>query len=112
MKNAILLLITALCTTIAVGSVSARVRVEDAAGAQTPNTYQKSGKINSVDLGSRAIVIDGVSYLFPSSNVKLRNKTTTVTSAQQLKKGMSIGFNSKPGSAGSRAQITDVWILE
>lgn len=112
MKKSILLLITVLCAAMAAVPASARVRVEDAAGAQTQSTYQKSGKINSVDLGSRAIVIDGVSYLFPSSNVKLRNKTATVTSAQQLKKGMSIGFNSKPGSAGSRAQITDVWILE
>jgi len=112
MKHSVLLLITALCTAIAATPASARVRADDAAGAQTQSTYQKSGVIKSIDLGSRAIVINGVSYLFPSSNVKLRNKTATVTSAQQLKKGMSIGFNSKPGSAGSRAQITDVWVLE
>ncbi|MBI5753095.1 MAG: hypothetical protein HZA59_13280 [Hydrogenophilales bacterium] len=112
MKNAILLLITTLCATIAAAPVSARVRVDDTAGAQTQSAYQKSGVINSIDLGSRAIVIDGVSYLFPSGNVKLHNKTATVTTAQQLKKNMRIGFNSKPGSAGSRAQITDVWVLE
>jgi len=112
MKKSILLIITALCAAIMAAPASARVRVEDAAGAQTQSTYQKSGVINSIDLGSRAIVIDGVSYLFPSGNVKLHNKTTTVTNAQQLRKGMRIGFNSKPGSAGNRAQITDVWVLE
>lgn len=112
MKKSILLLSTALCIAIAAAPVSARVRADDAAGAQTQSAYQKSGVIHSIDLGSRAIVIDGVSYLFPSGNVKLHNKTAKVTNAQQLKKGMHIGFNSKPGSAGSRAQITDVWVLE
>lgn len=112
MKNIFLLLVATLCAMLAAAPISARVRVGDAVGAQTQNAYQKSGVITSIDLGSRAIIIDGVGYLFPSSKVKLQNKTATVTNAQQLKKGMRIGFNSKPGSAGSRAQITEVWVLE
>lgn len=112
MKITYLLFLTALCATLTATPTSARVRVEDAAGTQTQSTYQKSGVINSIDLGSRVIVIDNVSYLFPSTTVTLKNKTATVTSTQQLKKGMRIGFNSKAGVGGNRAQITDVWILE
>ena len=82
------------------------------AASSATSTYQKTGTISSVDLGSRAIVINGVSYLFPSTNVVLHNKTKSVTNAQQLKKGMRIGFSNTPGSAGSRPQITDVWVLE
>lgn len=96
------------------GSVSAIavVGIDGKATAASTTSFQKTGTINSIDLGSRAIVIDGISYLFPSSNVKLHTKTKSVANAQQLKKGMHIGFNSKPGSAGVRPQISDVWVLE
>ena len=111
----IYIFIPALTAILAAGPVAA-VAITTIGGktpaASATSTYQKTGTISSVDLGSRAIVINSVSYLFPSTNVVLHNKTKAVTNAQQLKKGMRIGFSNTPGSAGSRPQITDVWILE
>jgi len=113
MKHLTLLLPAALIVMLTSGQASAIAVANDPSrAAAASSTYQNSGVINSIDLGSRAIVIEGTSYLFPSTTVKLHKKTKTVTNAQQLKKGMRIGFNSKPGSVGSRAQITDVWVLE
>ena len=100
------LLMTGSVFAIAVASVDGK------AISTNTSSYQKTGTISSIDLGSHVIVIDDISYLFPSSNVKLHTKTKSVTQAQQLKKGMHIGFSSKPGNAGTRAQISDVWILE
>ena len=114
MKKTFILIPAALLATLAAGPVAA-IALAGPAGkvpaAGAASQYQKTGTIQSIDLGSRAIVINGVSYLFPSGNVVLHNKTKSVTNAQQLKKGMRIGFSSAPGSAGSRATITDVWLL-
>lgn len=110
----ILISISALTAMLAAGPVAA-IRIAGDPGvpaASASSHYQKTGTISSVDLGSHAIVINGVSYLFPSTNVVLHNKTKAVTNAQQLKKGMRIGFSSTPGNAASRPQITDVWVLE
>ena len=114
MRKFFLLIPATLSAMLMAGSVFAIAVAGIDGKAVTGNnaTYQKSGTINSVDLGSRVIVIDGTSYLFPSSHVKLHTPTKSVTHAQQLKKGMHIGFSSKPGSAGARAQISDVWVLE
>ena len=114
MRKIFVLIPTTLCALLMAGSVSA-IAVVGADGkiiTTSTTSYQQTGTINSIDLGSRAIVIDDISYLFPSSNVKLHTKIKSVKNAQQLKKGMRIGFNSKPGSAGARAQISDVWVLE
>jgi len=113
MRNIFLFITTPLAAMLMAGNVFAIavVGIDGKATAASTTSYQKSGTINSIDLGSRAIVIDGISYLFPSTNVKLHTKTKSVANAQQLKKGMHIGFNSKPGSAGARAQISDVWVL-
>lgn len=92
-------------------SAIAVVGIDGKVTAASTASYQSIGTINSIDLGNRAIVIDGVSYLFSSFNVKLHTKTKSVANARQLKKGMHIGFNSTPGSAGTRAQISDVWVL-
>lgn len=96
-------------------SPAAAIKVEGDAGvppASASSRYQKTGTISSIDLGSRVIVINGVSYLFPSTVVVLHNKTTSVANAQQLKKGMRIGFSNTLGSVGSRPQVTDIWLLE
>ena len=74
--------------------------------------YQQSGTITKVDLGSQLIVIGGTSYLFSSTQVKLHNPNSSVSSAMQLKPGMKIGFTAKPGSPGNKAQITNVWLLD
>jgi len=114
MRKKFFLVPAALGAMLMAGYVSA-IMIKDIDGkapAASATSYQNTGTINSIDLGSRAIVIDGVSYLFPSSNVKLHTKTKSVANAQQLKKGMHIGFNSKPGSVGTRPQISDVWVLE
>ena len=114
MRKSFILIPAALLATLAATPVAA-IRIAGDAGvpaASAASHYQKTGTISSVDLGSRAIVINGVSYLFPSGNVVLHNKTKSVTNAQQLKKGMHIGFSSSPGSAGNRATITDVWLLQ
>ena len=110
----IYIFIPVLTAMLAAGPVAA-IRIPGDPGvpaASASSHYQKTGTINSVDLGSRAIVINGVSYLFPSTNVVLHNKTKAVTNAQQLKKDMRIGFSNTPGNAGSRPRITDVWVLE
>ena len=113
MRKTFILVPAALLAMLAAGPVAA-IAVIGATGKVPAGAaaYQKTGTISSVDLGSRAIVVNGVSYLFPSGNVVLHNKTKSVTNAQQLKKGMRIGFSSSPGSAGNRATITDVWLLQ
>lgn len=113
MRKIFILIPATLSVLLMAGPVSA-IRIAGIEGktpAASSTSYQNTGTINSVDLGNRAIVIDGVSYLFSSFNVKLHTKTKSVANARQLKKGMHIGFNSTPGSAGARAQISDVWVL-
>jgi hypothetical protein len=114
MRKTFILLPAALLTVLAAGPVAA-IAIAGPAGkvpaAASPSQQQKTGTIESIDLGSRAIVINDVGYLFPSTNVVLHNKTSSVATAQQLKKGMRINFSSTPGSAGSRPTITDVWLL-
>ena len=110
----IYIFLPALAAILAAGPVAASRIAGDPGvpAASASSHYQKTGTIGSVDLGSHAIVINGVSYLFPSTNVVLHNKTKAVTNAQQLKKGMRIGFSSTPGNAASRPLITDVWLLK
>ena len=110
----IFIFLPALTAMLAAGPVAA-IRIAGDPGvpaASVSSHYQKTGTISSIDLGSRAIVVNGVSYLFPSTNVVLHNKTKGVTNAQQLKKGMHIGFSNTPGNASSRPLITDVWLLK
>lgn len=113
MRQILIFIPITLTALLLAGTVSAVTisSIDGKAPAASTTIYQQTGTINSIDLGSRAIVIDGVSYLFPSAKVKLHTKTKAVANAQQLKKGMQIGFNSKPGSAGARSQISDVWVL-
>lgn len=112
MSKRTLTLTLALCCTLLAAPASAMVRSDDVVGPKAQQSYKYSGTINTIDLGTRTITIDGTSYLFPSTQVTLRNKTKSVTQVQQLKKGMRIGFSATGGSGGNRATVTDVWVLE
>ncbi len=72
---------------------------------------QQTGTISKIDLGSRVITINGTTYSFLSTKVRLHNKTNAVSNAQQLKTGMRVGFSATPGVGGAKPHVTDIWLL-
>jgi len=82
-------------------------------GAAAPATApsQASGKIEKIDLGTQTIVIDGVSYIYQASSVKVNAKGKNASSNPlDLKPGMPIEFKTAKETGSSRLRIVEIWV--
>ena len=82
--------------------------------AKNPNVPLPSriqGKIESINLGTNTMVVNGISYLFQAFSTKVYSAANAPgVNPLRLKPGMPIQFKTvqEPGSA--RLRITEIWI--
>lgn len=82
-----------------------------ASPSPVPPQTQTSGKIDKIDLGAQTIVIDGVSYIYQASSVKISTKEKNVSSNPlDLKPGMPIEFKAAKETGSARSRIVEIWV--
>lgn len=81
-------------------------------GTASPPTAptQNSGKIEKIDLGTQTMVVNGVSYIYQASSVKVNAKGKNAPSNPlDLKPGMPIEFKTAKETGSSRLRIVEIW---
>lgn len=81
------------------------------ASASTTSIVERGGTVNAIDLTKKAIVVDGVSYAFSASPVKIHAPSgKTQEKAFELKAGMQIRFSSSKDTMSGQDQVREIWV--
>lgn len=75
-----------------------------------PESFDRSGVINRVDVDNRVIVIDD-SKVQLSLNLKVYTPTTRFATIRSLKPGMRIGFGTTGSRAAHNSAVPELWVL-
>lgn len=81
------------------------------AGAGTSGIVERGGTIDAIDPKKKIMVVDGVSYTYSATSVKVHaiaDKTQAGGSA--LKAGMQIRFNSSVDPFSGQNQVGEIWV--
>lgn len=90
--------------------VSGQIRPSPAS-ASTTSIVERGGTVNAIDLKKKTIVVDGVSYAFVATTVKIHSPSgKTQEKAVALKAGMQIRFSSSKDSMSGRDQVREIWV--
>lgn len=72
---------------------------------------ERGGTVDAVDLKKDTIVVDGVSYAFSATLVKIHSPSTrTGEKAFALKAGMQIRFSSSRDAFSGQEQVREIWV--
>lgn len=81
------------------------------ASASTTSIVERGGTVNAIDLKKKTIVVDGVSYAFVATNVKIHSPSgKTQEKAVKLKTGMQIRFSSSRDPFSGQDQVREIWV--
>ena len=77
----------------------------------TTGTVERGGTINIVNLTQKILVIDGVSYLLPTTPVTIHDAAGKPLSKNfVLKAGMQIRFNTSKKNGAAKDEVREIWV--
>lgn len=80
-------------------------------GAGTASIVERGGTVTAIDQAKKIIVVDGVSYAFSATPVKVHSPSSkTPQNVMQLKAGMQIRFSSFKGFGSGLDQVREIWV--
>ena len=75
------------------------------------STIERGGTIHAVDLAKKTMVVDGVSYAFSATPVKIHGLPEKKQAKEvELKAGMQIRFNSSKNNWSAQDQVVEIWV--
>lgn len=90
--------------------VSGQIRPSPAS-ASTTSIVERGGTVNAIDLEKKTIVVDGVSYAFAATTVKIHSPSgKTRDKAAALKAGMQIRFSTFRDPFSGQDQVREIWV--